>query len=627
MRNLLSVKSLVLFIFILVISFNLIAEGTLFVGLEGSSPSTFTTDMTGFPNVNWTSGYSFDVSGAAAKPDGTIYIIEGAFTTHLYETTLTSTPQQICTISEDMSALAYGDNALYGFSNYATPKGIYSIDPASGAATLVLDVYTGYGYRFFALDYNPLDSLFYGYTEYGASGLYSINIVTGDMIQLTGSIPASNGQGRGMAVGNNTVYLTATRGDDGIPYFAYDISQGVGGSWVEFPNPYPAYHSTGGACWIPAPIPTIQINGHVVGSDEPNGLENCDIILSGDNNYQTQTDLNGYFLITDVVGNADYSLEISLAGYETYNTILQAGIDDIDLGTIVLDELVFPATDVLAVVNDENTEVTLTWNSPSPAERDLESYDVYRFLEVNSTVPAEWELIADDFEDTTYIDTDWILMEPEMYQYAVVAIYTSGLEAEAAISNVVEKLPVFNPPQNFTVNEYSGLATWDQPLPSPGATLIEYNVFLDAEMFVTIETQWQFENLTNGIFYVAGIQAVYDLGISDYLELDFQYLGTGAGNDIANKTELLGNYPNPFNPSTTISFSLTTENTESTELVIYNLKGLKVKQLISGQLSAGQHSVVWNGTNENNKPVSCGIYFYKLKSGNFEQTKKMLMIK
>ncbi len=616
-----------LVVFLLLISC-LTAEGTLFVGLEGSSPATFTTDMTGFPNVTWTSGYSFDVSGAAATPDGTIYLCEGAFTTHLYQATLTSTPQLLCTISEDMSALAYGNDTLYGFSNYADPKGIYSIDPASGAATLVLDVYTGTGFRFFALDFNPEDGLFYGYTEYGASGLYSINIDTGEMIQLTGSIPASNGQGRGMAVGNNTVYLTATRGDDNIPYFAYDLSQGAGGNWVEFPNPYPAYHSTGGAAFVPAPVPTIQINGRVLGSDEPNGLENCDVILSGDVTYQGQTDLNGYFLLDDVLANADYSLEISLDGYETYNATIQAGTDDIDLGTIVINEIVYPATDVVVVINDENTEAEISWNPPAPLERVLESYDVYRFLEANAASPTLWELIADDITEVNYIDTDWILLEPEMYQYAVVAVYTGGLEAEAALSNVVEKLPVFNPPQNFTVDEYSGLANWDPPVPSPGVTLIEYHVFLDAEMFTTTETEWLFENLTNGVVYSAGIQAVYDLGMSDYVELNFEYLGTGAGNNLVTTTELLGNYPNPFNPTTTISFSVSDQQNEQIELVIYNLKGQKVKTFSNLHITQSpMQQVRWNGKDDSGNPVTSGVYFYKLKSGEIEISKKMLLMK
>ncbi len=91
-------------------------------------------------------------------------------------------------------------------------------------------------------------------------------------------------------------------------------------------------------------------------------------------------------------------------------------------------------------------------------------------------------------------------------------------------------------------------------------------------------------------------------------------------------TDLHGNYPNPFNPETTISFS-TTESTENTELSIYNLKGQKVKQLVSDQLSAGQHSVTWNGKDENNKSVSSGVYFYQLKSGEFISTKKMIILR
>ena len=76
-----------------------------------------------------------------------------------------------------------------------------------------------------------------------------------------------------------------------------------------------------------------------------------------------------------------------------------------------------------------------------------------------------------------------------------------------------------------------------------------------------------------------------------------------------------GNYPNPFNPETTIQF--TTENTEKKiELVIYNLKGQKVKTLINKVLPAGNHSVVWAGKNTNNKTVASGIYFYNLKVGS-----------
>lgn len=85
------------------------------------------------------------------------------------------------------------------------------------------------------------------------------------------------------------------------------------------------------------------------------------------------------------------------------------------------------------------------------------------------------------------------------------------------------------------------------------------------------------------------------------------------------------NFPNPFNPSTTISFLLP-ENATCT-LDIYNIRGQKVRTLINDAKSAGNYSVFWNGQNDNGKPVSSGLYFYRLVTPNFSQTRKMLLVK
>ena len=90
-------------------------------------------------------------------------------------------------------------------------------------------------------------------------------------------------------------------------------------------------------------------------------------------------------------------------------------------------------------------------------------------------------------------------------------------------------------------------------------------------------------------------------------------------------TKLNGNYPNPFNPTTKINFSI--EQDKQVELTIYNLKGQKVKQLINDQLPAGQHEIIWNGKDDNGKQAASGIYFYKMKSGDYQQSKKMLLLK
>ena len=87
----------------------------------------------------------------------------------------------------------------------------------------------------------------------------------------------------------------------------------------------------------------------------------------------------------------------------------------------------------------------------------------------------------------------------------------------------------------------------------------------------------------------------------------------------------LTNYPNPFNPTTTIEFSIQYDN--NVELSIFNIKGQKVKTLINEELQKGKHTAIWSGFDENNKLVSSGIYLYKIKAGNKESVKRMLLLK
>ena len=88
----------------------------------------------------------------------------------------------------------------------------------------------------------------------------------------------------------------------------------------------------------------------------------------------------------------------------------------------------------------------------------------------------------------------------------------------------------------------------------------------------------------------------------------------------------LSNYPNPFNPSTTISFSLT-QNSDFVILEVYNIKGQKVTTLINEQMQKGKHTTIWSGLDSNNKPVSSGIYLYKIKVGKQVSVNRMLLLK
>jgi len=88
------------------------------------------------------------------------------------------------------------------------------------------------------------------------------------------------------------------------------------------------------------------------------------------------------------------------------------------------------------------------------------------------------------------------------------------------------------------------------------------------------------------------------------------------------------NFPNPFHSSTTISFNLTTEHVESTEILIYNVKGQKIKSFKILQINKSlNQQIVWNGRDDFGKLVASGIYFYKLQSGDFSAIKKMILMR
>ena len=85
------------------------------------------------------------------------------------------------------------------------------------------------------------------------------------------------------------------------------------------------------------------------------------------------------------------------------------------------------------------------------------------------------------------------------------------------------------------------------------------------------------------------------------------------------------NYPNPFNPSTAISFTVATRG--PVELSVFDLLGRRVRILTEGPRPAGQHTVVWDGTDEKGRAAGAGMYVYRLRSTGFVQTRKMVLVK
>ena len=111
---------------------------------------------------------------------------------------------------------------------------------------------------------------------------------------------------------------------------------------------------------------------------------------------------------------------------------------------------------------------------------------------------------------------------------------------------------------------------------------------------------------------------------------NISFYSNSVGIDNRNETfaqgfELDQNFPNPFNPVTTLRYDLPED--ALVNITIYDMMGRVVSNLVSSQQNAGNKSIQWNATNYQGQPVSAGLYLYTIQAGKFRQTKKMVLLK
>ncbi|MDP6456017.1 MAG: T9SS type A sorting domain-containing protein, partial [Candidatus Marinimicrobia bacterium] len=85
------------------------------------------------------------------------------------------------------------------------------------------------------------------------------------------------------------------------------------------------------------------------------------------------------------------------------------------------------------------------------------------------------------------------------------------------------------------------------------------------------------------------------------------------------------NYPNPFNPTTTILYDL--PEAAMVHLVIYDVLGRQVRTLVNQDQTAGYHRAVWDATDDMGRPLSGGLYIYRIQAGDYSKTMKMVLLK
>ena len=237
-------------------------------------------------------------------------------------------------------------------------------------------------------------------------------------------------------------------------------------------------------------------------------------------------------------------------------------------------------------------------------------------------------LIHDNYESTKVVlfmrfaKPEGLTWNQEFYDYNTMQdliyegcmLFTSQTDLIVAPAGLAWK-QVLNERDDIELNYYN-----DQTHPSYEGS------YLDACVYFSLIFQ---ENLDNNSYYsilspdigrylqsVASQLVLYNLEHWNIIQVPDYADGMGV--------RLYQNYPNPFNQKTHITFE--TEINDVVSLQIFNLNGQWIKTLLNDYLYSGFHSIEWDGKDENNISLSSGIYYYKLRTRNYQKTKKMIMV-
>lgn len=234
-------------------------------------------------------------------------------------------------------------------------------------------------------------------------------------------------------------------------------------------------------------------------------------------------------------------------------------------------------------------------------------------------------IVTNDFCDN--VDADIPNNDPENGLYCTVSITeestVSDLQVFVDISHtfigdlVIELIS----PTGTTVRLHSNGGGADDDLLGWYPTELTPTESLDTLLGESMQGDWQLHVMDVGVF---------DSGMVNNWCLRLTYeqttnLSAVGDENLPQVLALNGNHPNPFNPMTAIKFSVPAD--QSVELAVYDVRGVRVRTLISEVMAAGEHSVNWMGRDDSGRTVASGAYFYRLSSGGESFVGKMLLMK
>jgi hypothetical protein len=264
-------------------------------------------------------------------------------------------------------------------------------------------------------------------------------------------------------------------------------------------------------------------------------------------------------------------------------------------------------------------------------------------INVDSGTPdfEQARVSSGDYTRTAFVDGTYSLYAPygSYSLTAELSYYTSDTQNNNTLTQSVHNLDNVNfnllylaEPTDLSgaFNNRELTLSWVAPVSD--FTVSSYNVYkkINNSNFVlltTTETETCLDNVTLDGEYFYYVEAVYQEGIG-YPSTQYSFntaVAVDADNIDKPVTALYGNYPNPFNPTTTISYSLATE--DKVKIEIFNVKGQLVKTLVNEVQPTGRYSIKWTGQDNTGRDCASGLYMYRFQTKGVNTIKKAMLLK
>ena len=324
-----------------------------------------------------------------------------------------------------------------------------------------------------------------------------------------------------------------------------------------------------------------------------------------------------WFIDNLYIGNAIETVRFS--GAELTSTRSKVNLDRVSSETIIAPS---PSRAAINGIRDVQPTATLKTTAPVRKERSLQGYKVWRLNSGNETNPQTWVALNDQLlTNLATTDSSWTALPNGTYRWAVKAVYTANVTSVASFSNPLTK--------EVQMGNIVGFVRKQNNQPIPGATVTAnevsattnsagaYSLPLAVGTYNVTASATGYQPLTiEGVIVLPNQNTTLNFVLLPVSNED-EYLPIAA-------TELKGNYPNPFNPETTITYSI--KDRCQVRLEVYNLKGQLVRTLVNTEKASGNYRVVFDAKDDKGSPLSSGIYFYRLQAGKYISTRKMLLM-